>query len=392
MKTLQYIHRNLSIDSVISRKSIFLIGPRLTGKSTYIREQISTEFALEWNLLKGKLLYAVNTNPGLLIEEVEARDLHDCAIFIDEIQKCPFLLDDIHYLIEEKHIRFLLTGSSLYKLRKGGVNLLGGRASIRYFFPLNYSEVSSLEGRNAPDLSRIFQTGLLPALYLSEDFEEDVSSYIQTYLTEEVAAEGVVRNLGVFTRFLQTASLVSGQILNYQNVANDTFMPPQTVKNWFQILYDTLLGFEVPAFTRTSKRKAFTRSKFYLFDVGVMRFLRNVAVPSENSTDFGDFFEQYIAIELRTWIEYNSRQSTLSYWRSVNGLEVDFLIDEKLAIEVKSATNITSKHMKGLKALAEEHLFSKYVIVCREERPRKVDGIYILPWQYFLNELWTKGI
>lgn len=389
---MRYISRNMEVDSVLKRKSLFLIGPRLTGKSTFIQEQVDTEFALVWNLLDGKLRYQVNTKPGLLKDEIEARELHDCAIYIDEIQKCPFLLDDIHLLIEERRIRFLLTGSSLYKLRQGGVNLLGGRASIRNFFPLNYQEVTSSSESDKISLTQMFETGMLPSIYLSEDFEDDMSAYIQTYLTEEVAAEGAVRNLDVFTRFLQTASLVSGQILNYQNVASDASLAPATVKNWFQILYDTLVGFEVPAYTHSVKRKAFTKSKFYLFDVGVMRYLRGVGVPSENSSDFGDFFEQYIAVELRTWIHYRSRRSTLRYWRSVNGVEVDFLIDETIAIEVKSSTQITRKHMKGLRALQEENIFRKYVIVCREDRPRRVDGIDILPWQYFLKDLWENTL
>ena len=368
---------------------MFLIGPRLTGKSTYVSRQLDVDFALSWNLLSGKLRYAVETHPGLLQDEVELRNLKDCTIFIDEIQKCPSLLDDIHLLIEERNIRFLLTGSSLFKLRKGGVNLLGGRASLRYFHPLTYLEAVRYGENERLSLQDIFRTGMLPSLFLSEDVEEAMGGYIHTYLSEELAAEGAVRNLGSFNRFLQTAAIMSGQILNYQNVANDVMLSVQTVKNWFQILYDTLLGFEVPAFTNTQKRKAYSKSKFFIFDVGIVRFLRNMEVPSQTSSDFGVFFEHFIAMELRTWISYRSPRRKLRYWRSTSGFEVDFLIDEVLAIEVKATSRVNQKHLKGLKALSEENIFPRFILVCREEHPRKVGQIEILPWRFFLGQLYS---
>ena len=385
----EYITRQIDISQIIQRRSLFLIGPRLTGKSTYIRNQAALDFALTWNLLNGKLRFRAEANPGLLREEVEAKNLSDCLIFIDEIQKCPALLDDIHLLIEERNIRFLLTGSSLYKLRRGGVNLLGGRASRRYLHPFIFREAVSRKGGEPLALERIFHSGMLPAIFLSEDAAEDLSAFIHTYLIEEIAAEGAVRNLTAFSRFLQTAALVNTQILNYQNVAHDAQLPPQTVKNWFQILYDTLLAFELPAFTGTVKRKSFTTSKFYLFDVGVARSLRGIDVPKPASKDFGDLFEHFIAMELKAWVDYTGGEQQLRYWRSKSGFEVDFVIGRTAAIEVKSAEAISRKHMKGLVALSEEGIFKQYVLVCREDRPRKVGEIEILPWRYFLDRLWT---
>jgi predicted AAA+ superfamily ATPase len=382
---MNYIERRLNIESLIKRKSLFLVGPRLVGKSTYVNQQLKSLFALSWSLLDGKLRMQVQANPSLLREEVIGRSLSDCAIFIDEIQKCPSLLDEIHYLIESRNIRFLLTGSSLYKLRKGGVNLLGGRASIRKMGVLSYIELKSLFN---PSLKQIMKSGMLPSIFLSENSEEDLSSYIDAYLTEEIAAEGAVRNLSNFSRFLTTAALTNTQSLNYVNVARDAQLPPQTVKNWYQILFDTLIAFEVPAFLKTEKRKAFSTGKFYLFDVGIARLLKNAPVPNEESIEFGQLFEQFIAIEIKTFLECCSPRSKLSYWRSISGFEVDFVIDQKLAIEVKATKVIHQKHLKGLQALREENIFSRYIVVSLEERVRNVDGIEIWPWSYFLEKLW----
>lgn len=191
-----------------------------------------------------------------------------------------------------------------------------------------------------------------------------------------------------FSQFLQIAALSNSSIINYTNIANDSNVPCQTVKLWYDILINTLLAFEVQPYTATKKRKAIETAKFYFFDVGVLRTLRNIPVPAENTTEFGEFFETYICMELRTWIDYKCPKSKLYYWRSTAGQEVDFLVDEEFAIEVKSAHIISDKHLKGLKALREENIFKRYIVVCQEEHPRLVDGIEVLPWKYFLEQLW----
>ena len=379
------INRILNILPQIKRKSLFLMGPRQTGKSTYIRNQLKEEIALSWNLLDGRLRMRVQADPSLLREEVEARDLHDCIVYIDEIQKCPELLEEIHFLIEDRNIRFLMTGSSARKLRSYGVNLLGGRASQYHFHPFCYMEVK--DERNIT-LHDIFERGMLPPHFLSDYVEEDLSAYVGTYLTEEIAAEGAARNLPAFSQFLQISALSNSSIINYTNIANDSNVPRQTVKLWYDILINTLLAFEVQPYTATKKRKAIETAKFYFFDVGVLRTLRNIPVPAENTSEFGEFFETYIGMELRTWIDYKRPKSRLYYWRSTAGQEVDFLVDEELAIEVKSAHIVSEKHFKGLKALREENIFSRYIVVCQEEHPRLVDGIEVLPWKYFLEQLW----
>ncbi|MGN0738698.1 MAG: ATP-binding protein [Treponema sp.] len=379
------INRILDIIPQIRRKSLFLMGPRQTGKSTYIKNQLKDEIALFWNLLDGRLRMRVQADPSILREEIEARDLHDCLVFIDEIQKCPELLEEIHFLIEERNIRFLMTGSSARKLRSSGVNLLGGRALQYHFHPFCYMEIKDLGNITLP---AIFEKGMLPSHFLSDNIEEDLSAYVDTYLTEEIAAEGASRNLPAFSQFLQIAALSNSSILNYSNVANDSKVPRQTVKLWYDILINTLLAFEVPPFTKTKKRKAIETAKFYFFDVGVLRALKNIPVPAENTAEFGEFFETYICLELKTWIDYKSPKSKLCYWRSTAGQEVDFIVDEELAIEVKSAREISERHLKGLKALREENIFKRYIVVCQEERPRLVDGIEIFPWKYFLEQLW----
>ncbi len=383
---MQYFSRNLNLMSILNSKSMFLFGPRQSGKSSFIKNQIANEkIALFWNLLDGRLRLKVHSDIGILRQEVELKNLHDCIIVIDEIQKCPELLDEIHFLIEERHIRFLLTGSSARKLKNTGVNLLGGRATERHFHPFNFAEIGNHENYNLPF---IFEHGLLPPMFLSENLDEDLAAYVDTYLTEEIAAEGAARNIPAFSRFLTTAALTNSQILNYTNIANDSKVPAQTVRQWYQILEDTLLGYQVLPFTKTMKRKAIATSKFYFFDIAISRSLRNIPAPNEGTSEFGEYFEQLVCMELKSWIDYTRPKSNLAYWRSTSGMEVDFCVDEEIAIEVKTTMNVTEKHLKGLKALQEENIFKRYIVVCQEEHPRLVDGIEILPWKYFFDQLW----
>ena len=385
---MDYINRNVDLCKILENKSLFLFGPRQTGKSSFIKNQLmNTDVAMFWTLLDGRLRLKVLADPSILRQEVEVRNLRDCIIIIDEIQKCPELLDEVHFLIEERNIRFLLTGSSARKLRNSGVNLLGGRATQRHFHPFNFAEIGNHPNYN---LSYIFEHGLLPSMFLSSDIEEDLSAYVDTYLTEEIAAEGFSRNIPNFARFLTVASVSNSQLINYTNIASDSQVPVQTVKQWFQVLEDTLLGYQVESFTNTKKRKAITTSKFYFFDIGIARALRNIPAPKENTTEFGEYFEHLICMELKSWIDYKHPRSKLTYWRSTSNMEVDFCVDEEIAIEVKSSSNVTEKHLKGLKALREEGIFKRYVVVCQEEHPRITDGIEILPWKYFFEELWKK--
>lgn len=383
-----YLHRVLDVSGLIAERSLFLFGSRQTGKSSLIREELGALPALGYDLLDRGLLLRLLADPTLLRREVEARGLRECLVVVDEIQKCPELLDEAQLMIEERGIRFLLTGSSARKLKRAGTNLLGGRARTRSLYPFVYPEVKD-EGFS---LERVMERGLLPPHYLSASPEEDLAAYADTYLAEEIAAEGLARNLPAFARFLQVAAATNSRMINYTNVASDAQVPRQTVKLWYQILIDTLLGFELQPYTETVKRKSVETAKFYLFDVGVVRILRRLPPVVQESADYGEFFEHYIFLELKAWIDYRRPRGSLSYWRSLSGYEVDFILDGEVAIEVKAAAMAQEKHLAGLKALREDTRMRRYILVCRDERPQVMDGIEVLPWREFLELLWSDSI
>ena len=290
-------------------------------------------------------------------------------------------------MIEERGIRFLLTGSSARALKRKGVNMLGGRGSDRVMHPFSWFELGEHFS-----LDRAINHGLLPPHYLSDDPEEGLASYVDRYLTEEIAAEGLTRNLPRFARFLQTAATTNAQMLNYSNVGRDAQVPRQTVVQWYEVLRDTLIAFELPAWSRTVKRKAIETAKFYFFDTGVVRALRRLPPVSEASADFGELFEHLVFLELRAWIDYRKPRTPLAYWRSRSGYEVDFILDDRIAIETKATRLVQRKHLRSLRALAEEHLVERSIVVCREERPRMEDGIEIWPLEFFLAALWNDGL
>ncbi|MCX6129587.1 MAG: AAA family ATPase [Proteobacteria bacterium] len=381
---MQYIQRIIPIQELLQTKTVLLFGPRQTGKSSFVRNQLSAHISLSFNLLDQGFLLRLLADPTLIRKEIELKNLRHVIIFIDEIQKCPALMDEIHLMIEERGIRFLLTGSSARKLKKSGANLLGGRGRDRLFHPLVYPELIPQQF----DLERALNNGLIPAHYLADDPDEDLASYVGRYLAEEIAGEGVSRNLPAFSRFLQIASTVNGQMINYTAVASDAQVSRATVQNWFQVLYDTLLAWEVPPFTKSVKRKAIETAKFYFFDTGVVRALRRLPRIVPQQTEWGEFFEQFIMMEMKTWIDYFEPLGTLHYWRSTSKFEVDFILNGIFAIEVKSTDKVSAKHLKGLKALEEEKICTSYIVVCAEDRPRLEEGIEVLPWQIFLTQLW----
>ena len=313
------------------------------------------------------LVKALQNDPALFRGMLRREGIDSGIVVVDEIQKLPFLLDEVHNLIESTDIRFLLTGSSARKLREHGTNLLGGRAGWKVMHPLTWSEINSDER----DLGSIFRTGLIPAMYLSDDPDSDLFDYVQLYLNEEIQAEGLVRNLPSFERFLEVAALCNSEMLNYENISKDVGVSRSAVISWFQVLYDTLIAFEVPAYTKTKKRKAYSSSKFYMFDLGVIRQLLGFEKIEAGSTEYGKFFETFIAMELRAYIGYRSRPklniTPLCYWRSLSGFEVDFILMEKVAIETKTTRFHNTRDLKGLKALKEEGLFSRYILVCNED-------------------------
>lgn len=381
-----YIERVANIDKRLEKKSIFLFGPRQTGKSSYIKNQLS-EPKLAWTLLDSELYRDLSMRPSILRNTLRAKGINDGVVVIDEIQRLPELLNEVHMLIEETGIHFLLTGSSARKLKKKGVNLLGGRAGLFNFHPLVWPEIKNFD----ISLERIFKSGLLPAPFSDDDYETFLSDYVGLYVKEEIETEREVRNLPPFWEFLRTVATTSGDITNYENVARDISISGVSVREWYNILVDTLIGFEVPPYRKTKIRKPNAASKFYIFDVGVCRKLQKLTLIEEETAEFGKYFENYIAMEIRSWLDYNSSGNTgLTYWHAQSGQEVDFIINERVAVEVKATKRVSIKDLKGLKALMEEGLMEKYILVCRENYPQLLDnGILVLPYEDFLSRLWN---
>jgi len=322
-------------------------------------------------------------NPERLEEFIQAMPYPELPVIIDEIQKLPHLLDEIHYLIESKGIHFVLTGSSGRKLKATGVNLLAGRAWQANLFPLCSAELGSV------DLEQYLLYGGLPQVITSEDPLEELDAYINTYLREEIKAEALVQNLVHFSAFLRTAAVSNAQQINYSNISRDTGVPISSVRGWFEILKDSFLGFFLEPW-HSPKRKSVATAKFYFFDVGVANFLAGFHHLPRASTEFGTAFEHFIAMELRAYLSYRRLKVPLCYWRTRDGIEVDFIIGSDLAVEVKASNNIQKKDLQGLRTLAEEGQFKKRVLVCMEEQSRLTeDGILIQNWKEFLKNLWN---
>jgi len=376
-RTPEFIPRALDLSSLVRRKTHFLFGPRQTGKSFSIRYQL--QGTRVYNLLDTATFLALSQNPGRLGEEIGP---HDKLVAIDEIQRLPILLNEVHLLIEERGVRFLLTGSSARKLRRGGVNLLGGRARTMYMHPLTTAELGERF-----DLSRALHRGLLPSIYFSDDPEADLAAYAGTYLHEEIVAEGATRNIPAFSRFLKVAALCSGTMINFTNIANDAQVPRTTVHEYFEILRDTLLLHELPAWRKSVKRKPIRTSKYYFFDVGVVRHLQGRTLAPK-TREFGEAFETLIMHELVSWRDYRSGDA-LSYWRSASGYEVDFILGDHTAIEVKAKENVSPDDLKSLRAIAEENKLQRCICVSLEPRTRRVGGITVLPYREFLEKLWS---
>lgn len=306
---------------------------------------------------------------------------------MDEVQKVPALLDEIQWLMVNKDIPFILCGSSAKKLKRSGANLLGGRA-IRYeLHPLVFPEIADF------DLLRALNHGLLPRHYLHEKPKLLIQAYIGDYLREEIAQEGLVRNLPLFGRFLEAAVFSNGEIPVFKNIAQDCGVSPPTIKEYFQILVDTLVGGFLPAFQKRPKRRVIQSPKFYFFDVGVANYLLKRENISYQGELFGKAFEHFLFQEILAHRHYSQKNYSVSYWRTTSQLEVDFILgDHEVAIEVKGVKEVASRHLKGLKAFQEEYRTKKALVVSLDPHPRKIDTILILPWQDFLKSLWGEGI
>lgn len=376
----RWVDRQLDIGRLLEKRSFFLLGPRQTGKTTLIQHVLpDIRF---YDLLDSANYLALSRNPGRLAEEIGSSVKR---VVIDEIQRLPSLLNDVQRLIETRDVKFLLTGSSARKLRRGGINLLGGRARVKYLHPLTYRELG-----DKFVLNQAMQRGLLPSIYFSDDPRADLESYAGLYLQQEIMAEGATRNIPAFSRFLKIAAHSNGGIVNFTNIASDAQVARTTVYEYYEILKDTLILRELPPWKKTVKRKPLASSKYYFFDVGVVSALQGRPfLPG--TPEFGEAFETFIMHELSSWSDYASGE-LLSFWRSKSGFEVDFIIGDHTAIEVKAKENVSSQDIKSLRALREENKLKHFLCVCMEKRSRDVDGIKILPYTEFLTSLWEGKI
>lgn len=383
------IPRKLNIQ-LPQHQSAFLWGARKTGKSTYLRTRFPN--SVVYDFLKTDLFLEISKNPSFLREQLLAQDetvLRE-PVILDEVQKIPQVLDEVHWLIENKGLRFVLCGSSARKLKKGHVNLLGGRAWRYELFPLVSQEITNF------DLLRALNHGLIPLHYLQgeTDCRKSLEAYVQDYLRQEVFAEGLTRNIPAFSRFFDAFAYSHGEITNYSNIARECGIDSKTVKEYYQILVDTLLAVRVEPFKKRQSRQVIMKaSKYYMFDVGIAGYMTKRRLTEMKGSEFGRAFEHFLLMEIIAYRSYTNKDFTVNFWRTKSGLEVDFVLGMgEIAIEAKGSAKIDGKDMNGLKAFAGDCSSKRNIIVCNEKRKRMHDRIEIFPWEMFLQELWLGKI
>lgn len=359
-------------------RSAFLWGPRKTGKTWWLHQAFP--HAIFIDLLQTDVFGEYASRPSLLRERYgQQRDL----IVIDEIQMAPDLLNEVHWLIENRKLSFLLTGSSARKLRQRHANLLGGRAWRYQMTPLTCRETEGFE------IEEVLVSGLLPPHFLSTEPLRDLRAYVGDYLKEEIAAEARIQNMPSFAEFLRVAALSCGELVNYTHVARETGVSAKVVRGYFQILEDTLLGSRLQPWRKAKQRRLIETEKFYLFDVGTANYLAG-RTPRIGTAEFGKAFEHYLLMEIQAYQAYARPELAIHFWRTGSGYEVDFILgDMTVVVEVKGSRRVHDGDGRGLRALREEHKVKHALIVCLENEPRTTaDGIEILPWRMFLDQLW----
>ena len=372
------------------RQSAFLWGARKTGKSTYLKEKFPN--SVVYDFLKTDVFFEFSKNPSLLRERLLAKEKSALKkpVILDEVQKVPQLLDEVHWLIENKGLRFVLCGSSARKLKKGHANLLGGRAWRYELFPLVSHEIGKI------DLLHVLNHGLIPLHYLQndEDCKKSLTAYVQDYLREEVFAEGLTRNIPAFSRFFDAFGYSHGEMTNYCNIARECGVDSKTVKEYYQILIDTLLAVRVEPYKKRQSRQVITKaSKYYMFDVGVAGYLTKRHLAEQKGAEFGKAFEHFILMEMVAYRSYEGKDFLINFWRTKSGLEVDFVLGQgEVAVEIKGSGNVDKRDIYGLNAFTEICSPKKSILVCNEKEERLHGKIIILPWKVFLHELWSGKI
>ena len=377
------LKRIFQLDKEID-SSIFLFGGRQTGKTTILRQQFPN--AIFFDLLNTSVKSRLQRRPVVLYEMLKDKPA-DTLVIIDEIPEIPELLNEVHRLIVERQLIFILCGSSARKLKRKGHNTLGGRALPVYLYPLVSAEIPDF------DIDRAVNYGMLPPHYLAKNPSRLLAGYIDVYLKEEIKEEALVRNLDAFHRFLEVAALTDGEIINNNNIAQECGVHATTVNSYFDILEDTLIGYRIPAYTKVMQRRLVQAPRFYYFDIGITNHLLHRKDLMRGTADYGHAFEHLVVQELVAYLHYTHSEERLSYWRTYTGIEVDVIIgDARIAIEIKSAEEIQNKHLKNLKVFAEEHPQSRLIVVSLDVFTRRIGNIECLYVMDFFHKLWSEGL
>lgn len=364
--------------------SVFLFGARQTGKTTMLRQQFSD--AIFFDLLDSNVRTRFQHRPVLLYETLKDKS-EGTLIIIDEIPEVPELLNEVHRLISERGLLFILCGSSARKLKRKGHNTLGGRAFPVFLHPLVSAEVPDF------DIDRAVTFGMIPSHYLAKSPWRRLAAYIDVYMKEEIKEEAIVRNINAFQRFLEVAALTDGEMVNYNNIAQECGVSAITVSSYFDILEDTLIGYRIPAYTNVMQRRLVQTPRFYYFDIGVVNYLLHRKELVRGTPEYGHAFEHLVVQELIAYMHYSHSEEQLAYWRTYTGIEVDLIIGEcRVAIEIKSTEEIQNRHLKNLKIFGEEHPMCRKIIVSLDVFTRTIGDIECLYVMDFFGKLWSDGI
>ena len=369
-----------------SGQSAFLWGARKTGKTTFLRENFPESLRIDF--LKTDTFFEYLKTPSLLRERIaeKGEGLLKQPVILDEVQKVPHILDEVHWLIENMGLSFILCGSSARKLKRGHANLLGGRAWRYEMTPLTMAETREY------NLLKVLNQGMIPSHYTSTaaNCRKSLKAYINDYLKEEIYAEGLTRNIQAFSRFFDALAFSHGELINSANIARDCGVDAKTVREYFNILEDTLIGRMLYPYTKQKSRALITQMpKFYLFDVGVAGHISGRILQEEKGEQFGRAFEHFILMELHAYNRYSEKDFDVRYWRTKTGLEVDFVLGlGDVCLEVKGTDLVKPGELKGVRAFIDEYKPRKAMVVCNEKEPRLCGEIRIVPWRMFLEELW----
>lgn len=379
-------------------KNFFLFGPRQTGKSTLLKNQFVSNNTLYYDLLKTDVYRNLLARPEVFRNEVTAalNSKELSHVIIDEVQKVPSLLDEIHSLVEsDARCFFILSGSSSRKLKRSQANMLAGRAWTFQLYPFSYMEL-----KDNFDLISALKYGTLPVIYLSADEDEKretLRSYVDTYIKEEIEIEANIRNLSGFLRFLPIAAHQNGELVNYANIARESGVSHHTVREYYKILEDTLLGFFLLPYGKSVRKRMIQHPKFYLFEPGIVTAISNrLRVDlQENSFEFGKAFEHFFLLEITRLNHYHRLDLDLSFYRTERGAEVDCIIEtpagKKIALEIKASTHPSSSMLTGLKSFKEKVSTARLVLACRVERPQVIKDVTVLPWQEALEYIYSEA-